>query len=1538
MMPAMKSSLRQFFFHIILFSLVLNGYAQTVQQNMWVTDGPVTAIARDNTTIYLGGAFSYVGPPLAHSVAINAASGAVVTGFPSANGPVFAGVSDGAGGWYIGGEFSAVGGVQRNRLAHILADNSVAPWNPGADSTVEELAFDGTLVYVGGSFSILSGQSRSFLGAVNASTGAATAWNPGSDGPIYAIELVGTTVYVGGSFSVIGSLPRSNVAAITSAGLATAFNPIATGPVHAILNGSGVIYLGGEFDALLGGQIPRLRLAAVDPTSGGATPWDPGADGDVYAMVQSGSVVYIGGAFFNVAGQQRQGLAAVDAAGGLSFWNPGTNGNVLAMSISGTTVFVGGTFTNVAGQPRRFLAAINANTGAPTPWNPTASRPVRELRNSGGNVFAGGNFGSVGGVVRSNIAALDATTGAATTWNPLADGQIEALLIDGTTLYAGGFFGLIAGQQRTNIAALSTTTGQATAWNPGAGGPVLALALSGTTLYAGGVFTQFGGQPRNRIGAVSISTGAATAWNPDADNDVEDIEINGSTLYASGSFTTIGGQPRRNIAAISIATGAATTWNPNASGPVHDVAVHGGLVYAGGNFLTIGGQQRNNLAALDLATGAATAWNPSVVGGVRAVSPAGPLVYIGGGFQTVGTFSRQAFATILAATGVATPWDPMVAGGLDGLPQTLAILPYGETVHVGGDFLEVSGATRNFFMSFTDPALAPSFGVSPGVVNFGTVPVGTPSVDSATVTNAGATPLQVTQASSTNPEFAVVPTSATIPPGTSRAFIITFTPATSGPKTARIRFTHNAPSSLDSITVNGTGAVAPASFSVSPASLDFGGVSVDSSKTDSVTVTNGGGSSLTVSSVTSSASGFSVTPTSASVPPSGSTKFFITFQPTSGGLQSGSIRFVHSAPGSPDSVTVSGTGLLPGLLFTVQSVFFDDIEVGTGENQSFDVRNTGAAQLRIDSLRIMAPQQTDFSIVGSSGPLPPVPPAGLTTLTLRFAPQVEGSQGATLVVYSNAPTSPDSLDVSGFAIRPFVQVTVAGDTLVSGTADLTVVPPPGFIPSDVSLFFRKGGEAGYDSVTMTAQGANFVGSLPSSVLTIRGVEYYIRILHAQGVITFPSVDPVNIPAILRVRFTSVTVPTALQRRKYSMVSVPAELSDQRIASVFEDDYGPYSPNLWRVFKRENDIDVEHPAIASPVSPGTGFWLITHSGQSFDADNGRSMSSATPAAITVQPGWNQIANPFAFPIVWTSVARGGRVQGIHRFDGVQFQLDTAGVLQPWEAYYVFNEESFAATLTFPPQETPGPAPLPIATAAYELRIQLRSPDGASDIHNVVGFHSQASVGRDGFDFFKPPHIGEFVSASIVEDGKSFTRNFKPIEGEGQHWDVLLEGSGGVQNIDLTLVEEGHAPQGYSVYVFDLSEGRTLGNSGGTWRLNLSETRRLRIAIGTPAYALNHSEGLPLAPVVYALEQNYPNPFNPSTTIAYQLSKQGQTLLQVYNVLGQHVRTLVDDFQTSGTYRVEWDGKDGNGAMLSSGVYFIRLQSDGFVDMKKTLFLR
>ncbi len=94
-----------------------------------------------------------------------------------------------------------------------------------------------------------------------------------------------------------------------------------------------------------------------------------------------------------------------------------------------------------------------------------------------------------------------------------------------------------------------------------------------------------------------------------------------------------------------------------------------------------------------------------------------------------------------------------------------------------------------------------------------------------------------------------------------------------------------------------------------------------------------------------------------------------------------------------------------------------------------------------------------------------------------------------------------------------------------------------------------------------------------------------------------------------------------------------------------------------------------------------------------------------------------------------------------------------------------------------------------------------------------------------------------------------------------------------------------------------------------------------------------------PTSYELSQNYPNPFNPETTIHYALAHKGPlpTLLAIYNVLGQQVKTLVDEPQTGGFYSVQWDGKDDDGGKVSSGIYFYRLVSGEFAKTQKMLLL-
>ncbi len=95
---------------------------------------------------------------------------------------------------------------------------------------------------------------------------------------------------------------------------------------------------------------------------------------------------------------------------------------------------------------------------------------------------------------------------------------------------------------------------------------------------------------------------------------------------------------------------------------------------------------------------------------------------------------------------------------------------------------------------------------------------------------------------------------------------------------------------------------------------------------------------------------------------------------------------------------------------------------------------------------------------------------------------------------------------------------------------------------------------------------------------------------------------------------------------------------------------------------------------------------------------------------------------------------------------------------------------------------------------------------------------------------------------------------------------------------------------------------------------------------------------VVPEQYSLSQNFPNPFNPSTQISYSLSKNTGVELVIYNVLGEKVKTLVNEFQTIGQKVIVWNGLDDRRAAVSSGVYFFQLTAGVFQQSKKMILLR
>jgi hypothetical protein len=103
----------------------------------------------------------------------------------------------------------------------------------------------------------------------------------------------------------------------------------------------------------------------------------------------------------------------------------------------------------------------------------------------------------------------------------------------------------------------------------------------------------------------------------------------------------------------------------------------------------------------------------------------------------------------------------------------------------------------------------------------------------------------------------------------------------------------------------------------------------------------------------------------------------------------------------------------------------------------------------------------------------------------------------------------------------------------------------------------------------------------------------------------------------------------------------------------------------------------------------------------------------------------------------------------------------------------------------------------------------------------------------------------------------------------------------------------------------------------------------------AYRVEGGMNEELIPRDFALHQNYPNPFNPTTSISFDLPEASHVTLDVYNIMGQKVATLADEYMDAGTHSVDWTAGSSTAA---SGIYFYRIKTGSYTDSKKMMLLK
>ena len=231
-----------------------------------------------------------------------------------------------------------------------------------------------------------------------------------------------------------------------------------------------------------------------------------------------------------------------------------------------------------------------------------------------------------------------------------------------------------------------------------------------------------------------------------------------------------------------------------------------------------------------------------------------------------------------------------------------------------------------------------------------------------------------------------------------------------------------------------------------------------------------------------------------------------------------------------------------------------------------------------------------------------------------------------------------------------------------------------------------------------------------------------------------------------------------------------------------------------------------------------------------------------------------------------------------------------------------------TLTVPgpppaPEPEPEPEPAPEPETLEPITASWVQPPEEHDGSTAFDLHLKFSHEPVNFSY-------RSIEDGVVNvEGGTITRVWRWVKGRNRQWGVQVTPLG---NGDVTASVNGTG---------ECSEDHAVCDAAGR-KLEAGAEVRVRGP----------------ADLSIAIADAFPNPFNSSTQIAYHLSNPGPVQLVIYNVLGQSVRTLVDQFQVAGSHRVQWDARGEQGASLSSGVYIIRLSYPGRMETQRLLYLK
>ncbi len=496
--------------------------------------------------------------------------------------------------------------------------------------------------------------------------------------------------------------------------------------------------------------------------------------------------------------------------------------------------------------------------------------------------------------------------------------------------------------------------------------------------------------------------------------------------------------------------------------------------------------------------------------------------------------------------------------------------------------------------------------------------------------------------------------------------------------------------------------------------------------------------------------------------------------------------------------------------------------------------------------------------------------------------------------------------------------------------------------STVKLFFKKGGATNFNSVNMENTGGdNYSGTIPASSLTATGISFYIF-----AVDDFFNDSTSDTNSIQLVVPNGITLPGGVKAGNtvfdYKLFSVPLDIGDKPMSQFLNNNPDFGSDVDWKSFRlfglRSGDTELKEYPDVDNIIPGRAYFILSSDDKTMSSGLGKTVDISGSYSISVPQGWSLIGNPFNFRVPYDSLYTKPPVNFVLRsFDG-DWPLNQSG-LEPWQGYALWVEN----TTTF--KISPGPDNLGKSPALYTtennstdewlIRIKAKNGKSISDF-NFIGQQFAASDGIDKLDLRTPPRFQKQVVLSFKNDAdEKIASDIRATNPNGHSWEFTCYTNPDEEVLALNFSGMGGIKE-KEIYLYDRDTGRSY-NLKQQQEINFAAKGRAEknfiLVAGTQSYLESLSLETQFTPTYFELSPVFPNPFNPVTQLNYSIIREGHVTLEVYNLLGQKISTLVDNNLPEGNYTAVWQPQN-----ASSGIYLFKLTMGKKVQIQRGLLIK